>query len=93
MTPQGGVTAGSSTQLGSAGAGAAAKPAEELPRPPEEPIKLPFDNFVATFSTYCGGALLAGEGVRISGARGSVYVAPDRFSCGLAVRRSSTVWA
>jgi YidC/Oxa1 family membrane protein insertase len=58
VTPQVGVTAGSSTQPGSAGAGAAgaaAKPAEELPRPPEELIELPFDNFVATFSSYCGG--------------------------------------
>src|SRR6185369_13630289 len=33
----------------------AGKPASELPRPPEQTITLPFENFVATFSSYCGG--------------------------------------
>jgi YidC/Oxa1 family membrane protein insertase len=33
----------------------AAKPAEELPRPPEEVLTLAFPNLVATFSSYCGG--------------------------------------
>ncbi|HEU4735132.1 MAG TPA: membrane protein insertase YidC [Kofleriaceae bacterium] len=33
----------------------AAKPAEELPRPPEEVLALPFPNVVAKFSSYCGG--------------------------------------
>jgi YidC/Oxa1 family membrane protein insertase len=32
-----------------------AAPVEELPRPPEVPITLAFDNLVATFSSYCGG--------------------------------------
>src|SRR6185503_12346006 len=62
QAPQVGMTAGSSTTDASGApagaapsAGSAAKPAEELPRPPEEVITLPFDKFVATFSSYCGG--------------------------------------
>jgi YidC/Oxa1 family membrane protein insertase len=34
---------------------AAAQPAEEVPRPPEQLLTLPFDNVMATFSSYCGG--------------------------------------
>jgi YidC/Oxa1 family membrane protein insertase len=33
----------------------AANPTEELPRLPEQVLRLPFDNVVATFSSYCGG--------------------------------------
>jgi YidC/Oxa1 family membrane protein insertase len=51
-------TSNKATPAGPAGASATApavKPAEELPRPPEETIQLRYDNFVATFSSYCGG--------------------------------------
>jgi len=33
----------------------AGQPVAEVPRPPEQTIALPFENFVATFSSYCGG--------------------------------------
>jgi len=65
-TPAVGVPAGSSATPAPASAtgsgtpdsappALAGKPVEELPRPPEQTISLPFDNFVATFSSYCGG--------------------------------------
>ncbi len=65
-TPGVGVPAGSSAAPapasapgsatpGSATPAPAGKPASELPRPPEQTISLPFENFVATFSSYCGG--------------------------------------
>jgi YidC/Oxa1 family membrane protein insertase len=58
VTPQVGVsTVGvAAAPAGAAGAAApAVHAAEELPRPPEVPLTLTFDNVVATFSSYCGG--------------------------------------
>ena len=63
-TPQVGVASGGSpTPAAAAGSGGssvpavapAVQPVEELPRPPEKPLDLAFDNVVATFSSYCGG--------------------------------------
>jgi YidC/Oxa1 family membrane protein insertase len=52
-----GTAPGSASATGSASAatGAASPAAEEVPRPPEQLLALPFDNVVATFSSYCGG--------------------------------------
>src|SRR4051812_10552901 len=33
----------------------AVAPVEAAPRPPEQVFTLPFDNVIATFSSYCGG--------------------------------------
>jgi len=55
VVPQVGVSAAPGAPSAPAATVGSAPAVAELPRPPEVPLTLTFDNVVATFSSYCGG--------------------------------------